>query len=163
SAGWKNSRTGTGAGWPGAPAGVVSAGVAPAVLAAGRASTSRSRAISGRMGQGGGERRRIVAAPRPRHDAEHHGIADNGRLSPPARPAPMNTAHRKPLPGTSLHWFDAREAVEARWPGAWAGLPYVSRVLAENLVRRCPADILEDCLRQLVERKRERDLPWFPA
>jgi len=75
----------------------------------------------------------------------------------------MNTAHRKPLPGTSLHWFDAREAVEARWPGAWAGLPYVSRVLAENLVRRCPADILEDCLRQLVERKRERDLPWFPA
>ncbi|KAA2284323.1 Fe/S-dependent 2-methylisocitrate dehydratase AcnD [Arenimonas fontis] len=75
----------------------------------------------------------------------------------------MNTAYRKPLPGTSLHWFDAREAVEARWPGAWAGLPYVSRVLAENLVRRCPADILDDCLRQLVERRRERDLPWFPA
>src|SRR5690606_34412043 len=78
-------------------------------------------------------------------------------------PAPMNTAHRKPLPGTSLHWFAAREAVEARWPGAWAGLPYVSRVLAENLVRRCPAAILEDCLRQLVERKRERDLPWSAA
>src|SRR5690606_25055111 len=105
-------------------------------------------------------RERIACAARPARTCR---MADNDGLSPPARPAPMNTAHRKPLPGTSLHWFDAREAVEARWPGAWAGLPYVSRVLAENLVRRCPADILEDCLRQLVERKRERDLPWFPA
>ncbi len=75
----------------------------------------------------------------------------------------MNSAHRKPLPGTSLDWFDAREAVEAIRPGAWAGLPYTSRVLAENLVRRCDPAILEDSLRQLIERKRERDFPWFPA
>jgi iron-sulfur-dependent 2-methylisocitrate dehydratase len=76
---------------------------------------------------------------------------------------PMNTAYRKPLPGTSLDWFDAREAVEAIRPGAWAGLPYTSRVLAENLVRRCDPAILEDSLRQLVERRRDRDFPWYPA
>ncbi len=75
----------------------------------------------------------------------------------------MNTAHRQPLPGTSLHYFDARAAVEALAPGAWDGLPYVSRVLAENLVRRCDPAALDDSLRQLVERKRERDFPWFPA
>ena len=49
----------------------------------------------------------------------------------------MNTAHRKSLPGTKLDYFDAREAVEAIQPGAYDKLPYTSRVLAENLVRRC--------------------------
>ena len=75
----------------------------------------------------------------------------------------MNAKHRKPLPGTSLHWFDAREAVEALQPGAWDGLPYTSRVLAENLVRRCDPATLDDSLRQLVERRRDMDFPWFPA
>ena len=46
----------------------------------------------------------------------------------------MNTANRKPLPGTSLDYFDARAAVEAIAPGAYDTLPYTSRVLAENLV-----------------------------
>ncbi|ODS63784.1 MAG: Fe/S-dependent 2-methylisocitrate dehydratase AcnD [Arenimonas sp. SCN 70-307] len=75
----------------------------------------------------------------------------------------MNAKHRKPLPGTSLHWFDAREAVEALQPGAWDGLPYTSRVLAENLVRRCDPATLDDSLRQLIERRRDMDFPWFPA
>jgi 2-methylcitrate dehydratase (2-methyl-trans-aconitate forming) len=75
----------------------------------------------------------------------------------------MNTAFRKPLPGTSLHYFDAREAVEALAPGAYDGLPYTSKVLAENLVRRCDPATLNDSLKQLIERKRELDFPWFPA
>ncbi|MFM0323600.1 Fe/S-dependent 2-methylisocitrate dehydratase AcnD [Caballeronia glebae] len=75
----------------------------------------------------------------------------------------MNTANRKPLPGSSLDYFDARAAVEAIAPGAYDKLPYTSRVLAENLVRRCDPAILEQSLTQLVERKRERDFPWFPA
>ncbi|MDR5770076.1 MULTISPECIES: Fe/S-dependent 2-methylisocitrate dehydratase AcnD [unclassified Caballeronia] len=75
----------------------------------------------------------------------------------------MNTANRKPLPGTTLDYFDARAAVEAIAPGAYDKLPYTSRVLAENLVRRCDPAILEQSLMQLVERKRERDFPWFPA
>ncbi|HJW54756.1 MAG TPA: Fe/S-dependent 2-methylisocitrate dehydratase AcnD [Burkholderiaceae bacterium] len=75
----------------------------------------------------------------------------------------MNTANRKPLPGTQLDYFDARAAVEAIQPGAWEKLPYTSRVHAENLVRRCDAEILTDCLKQIIEVKRERDFPWFPA
>src|SRR5690606_36612048 len=52
--------------------------------------------------------------------------------APPSRPSParggrgqlpsfespaMNSLHRKPLPGTQLDWYDAREAVEALQPG----------------------------------------------
>ncbi|MBA9844174.1 MAG: Fe/S-dependent 2-methylisocitrate dehydratase AcnD [Ralstonia sp.] len=75
----------------------------------------------------------------------------------------MNTTHRKPLPGTKLDYFDAREAVEAIQPGAYDKLPYTSRVLAENLVRRCDPATLTDSLKQLIERKRDLDFPWFPA
>jgi len=75
----------------------------------------------------------------------------------------MNTAYRKPLPGTQLDFFDARAAVDAIQAGAWAGLPYTSRVLAEQLVRRCEPDALTDSLKQLIERKRDLDFPWYPA
>ena len=75
----------------------------------------------------------------------------------------MNSADRKPLPGTSLAYFDARAAVERIAPGAYAKLPYTSRVLAENLVRRCDPAQLADSLRQLIERKRELDFPWYPT
>ena len=75
----------------------------------------------------------------------------------------MNKNHRVPLPGTNLNYFDARAAIEAITPGAYAQLPYTSRVLAEQLVRRCdPADRTE-ALKQLIDRKRDRDFPWYPA
>ena len=75
----------------------------------------------------------------------------------------MNTAYRKPLPGTKLDYFDARAAVNDISPGAWDNLPYTSRVLAENLVRRCDPATLTDSLKQLIERRRDLDFPWFPA
>ncbi|WP_114239154.1 Fe/S-dependent 2-methylisocitrate dehydratase AcnD [Dyella sp. C9] len=75
----------------------------------------------------------------------------------------MNNAYRQSLPGTSLDYFNARAAVEAIQPGAYDALPYTSRVLAENLVRRCDPSILTESLKQIIERKRERDFPWFPA
>ncbi|MCW6054137.1 MULTISPECIES: Fe/S-dependent 2-methylisocitrate dehydratase AcnD [Pseudomonas] len=75
----------------------------------------------------------------------------------------MNSEFRKPLPGTRLDYFDARAAVEALKPGAYATLPYTSRVLAENLVRRCDPATLNASLMQLIERKRDLDFPWFPA
>ncbi|HRO27634.1 MAG TPA: aconitate hydratase AcnA, partial [Luteimonas sp.] len=90
----------------------------------------------------------------------------------------MNRQHRKSLPGTNLDWFDAREAVEAIAPGAWAALPYTARVHAENIVRRAdPGRIndylgqlvgrepgkIDDYLLQLIERRRDLDFPWFPA
>lgn len=75
----------------------------------------------------------------------------------------MNTQYRKPLPGTALDYFDTREAIEAIAPGAYAKLPYTSRVLAENLVRRCEPQALTDSLKQIIESKQELDFPWFPA
>lgn len=75
----------------------------------------------------------------------------------------MNTEFRKNLPGSSLDYFDVRAAVEAIQPGSYDTLPYTSRVLAENLVRRCDPATLTDSLKQLIERKRDLDFPWFPA
>ena len=75
----------------------------------------------------------------------------------------MNNAYRKPLHGTNLHYFDARAAVDEIEAGAWGKLPYTSRVLAENLVRRCDPVSLVPSLKQLIERKRDLDFPWFPA
>ncbi|HNJ73686.1 MAG TPA: aconitate hydratase AcnA, partial [Pseudomonadales bacterium] len=75
----------------------------------------------------------------------------------------MNTQYRKALPGTSLDYFDAREAVNAIQPGAWDKLPYTARVHAENIVRKADPAIIDECLKQIIEVKRERDFPWFPA
>ncbi|TDU28390.1 aconitase /2-methylcitrate dehydratase (trans-methylaconitate-forming) [Panacagrimonas perspica] len=75
----------------------------------------------------------------------------------------MNTAHRKNLPGTKLDYFDAREAVEAIKPGAWAKLSYTARVHAENLVRKGEPEKVNAYLGQLIERKRDLDFPWFPV
>jgi iron-sulfur-dependent 2-methylisocitrate dehydratase len=75
----------------------------------------------------------------------------------------MNTANRKPLPGTTLEYYDARAAVDAIKPGAYDKLPYTSRVKAENLVRKADPKMLEAYLGQLIERKRDLDFPWFPV
>ncbi len=75
----------------------------------------------------------------------------------------MNDVFRQPLPGTNLDYFDARAAIDAIRPGAYAKLPYVARVLAEQLVRRCDLAHLPDALRQIAERKRDLDFPWYPA
>ncbi|MFZ6039971.1 Fe/S-dependent 2-methylisocitrate dehydratase AcnD [Vibrio natriegens] len=75
----------------------------------------------------------------------------------------INTQYRKSLPGTQLDYFDAREAVNTISPGAYEMLPYTSRVLAEQLVRRCDPNVLTDSLKQLIERKRDLDFPWYPA
>ncbi|ELC3207166.1 Fe/S-dependent 2-methylisocitrate dehydratase AcnD [Vibrio parahaemolyticus] len=75
----------------------------------------------------------------------------------------INTQFRKSLPGTQLDYFDAREAVNSISPGAYEALPYTSRVLAEQLVRRCDPSVLTDSLKQLIERKRDLDFPWYPA
>ncbi|MGO1720463.1 MAG: aconitate hydratase AcnA, partial [Luteimonas sp.] len=75
----------------------------------------------------------------------------------------MNNPYRKPLPGTKLDWYDAREAVEAIKAGSWATLPYTARVHAENIVRRADPDMRDAYLGQLIERRRDLDFPWFPA
>ena len=75
----------------------------------------------------------------------------------------MNTQYRKPLAGTELDYFDTRAAVDAIKPGAYDTLPYTSRVLAEQLVRRAEPEHLTAYLTQLIERRQDLDFPWYPA
>ncbi len=75
----------------------------------------------------------------------------------------MNNKYRKPLPNTELDYFDTEAAVNDIQAGAYAKLPFTSKVLAENLVRRCPPENLTASLQQIIERKRDLDFPWFPA
>ncbi|WP_047689154.1 Fe/S-dependent 2-methylisocitrate dehydratase AcnD [Vibrio sp. ZOR0018] len=75
----------------------------------------------------------------------------------------INSQYKKVLPVTALEYFDAREAVNDIQAGAYDRLPYTSRILAENLVRRCEPHTLVDSLKQLIERKRDLDFPWYPA
>lgn len=74
-----------------------------------------------------------------------------------------NTLYRKPLPNSQLDYFDTRQAVNDISAGAYETLPYTSRVLAEQLVRKCAPEALTDSLKQLIERKRDLDFPWYPA
>ncbi|MCF7363973.1 Fe/S-dependent 2-methylisocitrate dehydratase AcnD [Vibrio diazotrophicus] len=75
----------------------------------------------------------------------------------------MNNTYKKTLPGSQISYFDTREAVNQISPNAYEKLPYTSRVLAENLVRRCDPESLVDSLKQIIERKRDMDFPWYPA
>ncbi|WP_224993707.1 Fe/S-dependent 2-methylisocitrate dehydratase AcnD [Acinetobacter pittii] len=75
----------------------------------------------------------------------------------------MNTKYRKPLAGTQLEYYDVRQAVEDIQPGAYEKLPYTSKVLAEQLVRRADAENLTAYLTQLIESRQDLDFPWYPA
>ncbi|PIE41913.1 MAG: Fe/S-dependent 2-methylisocitrate dehydratase AcnD [Gammaproteobacteria bacterium] len=75
----------------------------------------------------------------------------------------FNKAYRQSLPGSDLDYYDVRRAVNDIQAGAYETLPYTSRVLAEQLVRRCAPDALTDSLKQLIERRRDLDFPWYPA
>jgi len=75
----------------------------------------------------------------------------------------MNYDYRKPLPNANIDYFDTRSAIEDIQTGAYAKLPYTSRVLAEQLVRRCNPETLTASLKQIINNKQELDFPWYPA
>lgn len=75
----------------------------------------------------------------------------------------MNTQYRKKLPGTSLEYYDVRQAVEDIQVGSYETLPYTSKVLAEQLVRKADSKNLTNFLTQLIERRQDLDFPWYPA
>jgi aconitate hydratase len=80
----------------------------------------------------------------------------------------MNYQYRKPLPDykkgqSSVDYFDTREAIETITPGSYRKLPYTSRILAEQLVRRCEPSSLTEALKQIIHGKQDLDFPWYPA
>ncbi len=79
----------------------------------------------------------------------------------------MNYQYRKPFIHPdfegSIDYFDTEAAVNEIQEGAYAKLPYTSKVYAENLVRKCPPEMLKEALSQFIYRRRDTDFPWFPA
>ena len=76
----------------------------------------------------------------------------------------MTSQYRKPLPNSDLEYFDTRQAVNDITPDAYDKLPYTSRILAEQLVRKVSdPNELTAALKQLINRERTLDFPWYPA
>jgi aconitate hydratase len=74
-----------------------------------------------------------------------------------------NQHYLKELEGLHVSYYDVKSAVEAIKPGSFETLNYTSRVLAENLLRKCPSESLEESLRQIIEQKDDTDFPWYPS
>ncbi|MCV6607832.1 MAG: Fe/S-dependent 2-methylisocitrate dehydratase AcnD [Campylobacterales bacterium] len=69
----------------------------------------------------------------------------------------------KSLEGIDAKYYDVKAAVEEIQPGSFEKLNYTSRVLAENLIRKCPEADLKDSLVQLIEKRTDKDFPWYPS
>lgn len=75
-----------------------------------------------------------------------------------------NEKYLKNLDGVDgVKYYDVKSAVEDITSGSFEKLNYTSRVLAENLLRKCPSEDLEDSLVQLIEKRTDKDFPWFPS
>lgn len=67
-----------------------------------------------------------------------------------------NEKYLKKLDGLDVKYYDVKEAVEEIQAGSFAKLNYTSRVLAENLIRKCPSEDLKDSLIQLIEKEQTK-------
>ncbi len=75
-----------------------------------------------------------------------------------------NEKYLKELDGIdNVKFYDIRTAVEDITPGSFEKLNYTSRVLAENLIRKCPSEDLKESLIQLIEKRTDKDFPWYPS
>jgi 2-methylcitrate dehydratase (2-methyl-trans-aconitate forming) len=74
-----------------------------------------------------------------------------------------NDKYLKELEGFNTSFYDVKAAVEDITPGSFEKLNYTSRVLAENLLRKCPSEDLKDSLIQLIEKRTDKDFPWYPS
>lgn len=74
-----------------------------------------------------------------------------------------NSQYLKKLEGFDTSFYDVKAAVEDITPGSFEKLNYTSRVLAENLIRKCPSADLKDSLVQLIEKRTDKDFPWYPS
>ena len=76
----------------------------------------------------------------------------------------MTSQYRKPLPNSNVEYYDTRQAVNDITPDSYDKLPYTSRILAEQLVRKVDDQAeLTDALKQIINRERTLDFPWYPA
>lgn len=69
----------------------------------------------------------------------------------------------KQIKGLHVSFYDVKSAVEEIEAGSFEKLNYTSRVLAENLLRKCPEEDLKESLIQLIEKRDDKDFPWYPS
>ncbi len=74
-----------------------------------------------------------------------------------------NRKYLKKIEGLNTQYYDVKMAVESIQEGSFEELNYTSRVLAENLIRKCPSEDLKDSLIQLIEKRVDKDFPWYPS
>lgn len=74
-----------------------------------------------------------------------------------------NKKYLKKLEGFDTSFYDVKASVEEITPGSFEKLNYTSRVLAENLIRKCPSEDLRESLIQLIEKRADKDFPWYPS
>ncbi|KGQ34496.1 aconitate hydratase [Gallibacterium genomosp. 2] len=75
-----------------------------------------------------------------------------------------NKKYLKDLPDMpGVKYYDIKSAIEDISPHSFSKLNYTSRVLAENLLRKCPEEDLKDSLIQLIEKRTDKDFPWYPS
>lgn len=63
----------------------------------------------------------------------------------------------------NYRYSDIRRSLAAIGEGAFDEMPLSLRIFAENIVRRAPASEVSTLLGHLVARRRDIDLPYFPA
>ncbi|RXJ97828.1 Fe/S-dependent 2-methylisocitrate dehydratase AcnD [Arcobacter sp. CECT 8986] len=74
-----------------------------------------------------------------------------------------NEKYLKQLDNLDVKYYDVKSAVEDIQEGSFEKLNYTSRILAENLIRKCPSEDLKDSLIQLIEKRTDKDFPWYPS
>ena len=73
-----------------------------------------------------------------------------------------NEKYLKDLNGFNRKYYDVKSAVEdITLLQVLCKINYTSRVLAENLIRKCPSEDLKDSLIQLIEKEQTKISPWF--
>ncbi len=75
----------------------------------------------------------------------------------------MSKKYLKKLDGTTVEYFDIKEAIEELKEGAFEKLNLTSRILAENLIRKCDKEELKNSLLQIINKKADKDFPWYPS
>ncbi len=75
----------------------------------------------------------------------------------------MSKKYLKKLDGTTMEYFDIKETIEELQEGAFEKLNLTSRILAENLIRKCDGEELKNSLLQIINKRADKDFPWYPS
>ncbi len=76
----------------------------------------------------------------------------------------MSKKYLKKLDGTTVEYFDIKEATDELKKGSFEKLNLTSRILAENLIRKCDnKEEMKNSLLQIIQKRADMDFPWYPS